>query len=164
MNKDRQKLIVSASALAVLLLVCIGLQTSLSKAEKSLALMESIYADMSGNKPLLKSMASETSILKSRAEENRNKNFVSEMEKTAAAAGLSKMLKKINFVSHSEEGKFKGDVYELKLEGVDMNSAVNFMYRISVSGVVAKVKQCSMAVSFENPSLLNVSLVVSHAA
>lgn len=162
MNKEKKKLFVFAGIFALLIVAAFVLQASVNNAQKRLVLMGSVYAEMSGNKTALVSMSEETKALKARALENKNVNFVSEIEKTAAEFGLSKGLKKINFITHREEGRFKADDYELKIEGVDINTAVNFIYRISNTGVLAKVKKCSMSVSFENPSLLNISLLVSH--
>ena len=162
MNRDRKIILVAAGIIALLLVAVIALNGAVNNAQKRLSMMESVYAEMSVNKAGLISRAEETKALKTRAAEGKNRNFVSEMEKTAAEYGLSKVLKKINFVTHREEGQFRGDDYELKIEGVDINTAVNFIYRITSSGLVIKVKKCSMSVSFENPSLLNISLLVSH--
>jgi hypothetical protein len=162
MNKEKKKLFVFAGIFALLLVAVLVLQTSVNNAQKRLVLMESVYAEMSGNRAALMSMSEETKALKARAAESKNGNFVSEMEKTAAEFGLSKGLKKINFVTHKEDGRFRADDYELKIEGVDVNTAVNFIYRISNAAVLVKVKKCSIAVSFENPNILNISLLVSH--
>ena len=162
MNKEKKKLFVSAGVFVLLIVAVIVLQTSVSNAQKRLVLMESVYAEMSGNRAELISMSEETKALKTRAAESKNRNFVSEMEKTAAEVGLSKGLKKINFVSHRQDGQFRADDCELKIEGLDINTAVNFIYRISNTGVLVKVRKCSMTVSFENPGLLNISLLVSH--
>jgi len=162
MNKEKKKLFVSAGIFALLFVAVLVLQASVNNAQKRLVLMESVYAEMSGNRAGLISMSEETKALKARTVESKNRNFVSEMEKTAAEFGLSKGLKKINFITHREDGRFRADDYELKIEGVDINMAVNFIFRISNTGVLLKVRKCSMAVSFEDPSLLNISLLVSH--
>lgn len=162
MNKEQKKLLVAAGILASLFVAVFVLHASVNSAKKRLVLVESVYAEMSGDRVALISMSEETKVLKARIEESRNSNFVSEIEKTAAEFGLSKSLKKINFVTHKDNGQFKADDYELKIEGVDINTAVNFIYRISNAGLLIRVKKCSMAVSFENPSLLNISLLVSH--
>ena len=162
MNKEKKKLLVAAAILASLLVAVLVLRAGVNDAQKRLALMESVYAEMSGHRAGLISMSEETKALKARAAESKNRNFVSEMEKTATEFGLSKNLKKVNFITHREDARFRGDDYELKIEGVDINTAVNFIYRISNAGVLVKVKKCSIAVSFENPSLLNISLLVSH--
>jgi len=162
MNKEKKKLLVAVGILATLFIAVLVLRAGVSGAEKRLALMESVYAEMSGNRVGLISMSEETKALKARAAESKNRNFVSEIEKTAIEFGLSKNLKKINFITHREDARFKGDDYELKLEGVEINTAVNFIYRISTAGVLVKVKKCSLSVSFENPTLLNISLLVSH--
>lgn len=162
MNKEKKKLIIAAGVLASLFVAVFVLQTFVNDAQKRLVLMDSVYVEMSGDRASLISMSEETKVLKARAEESRNRNFVSEMEKTAADFGLSKGLKKINFVTHREERHFIADDYELKIEGVDINTAVNFIYRISNTGVLLKIKKCTMTVSFENPGALNISLLVSH--
>jgi len=162
MNKEKKKLLVAAGILATLFVAVLVLRAGVSGAEKRLALMASVYAEMSGNRAGLMSMSEETKALKARAAESRNRNFVSEIEKTATEFGLSKNLKKINFITHKQDGHLSADDYELKIEGVDINTAVNFIYGISKAGVLIKVKKCSMTVSFENPSLLNISLLVSH--
>lgn len=162
MNKDRKKLLIFAGILAALFIAVVVFNAALNKAQKRLVIMESVYTEMTGNRAGLIAMAEETKKLKARAGESRNSNFVSEMEQTAAEFGLAKGLKKINLVAHKEDGKFRGDDYELKIEGVDINTAVNFIYRISNSGILVNFKKCSMTVSFENPDLLNISLLVSH--
>ena len=162
MNKEKKKLFVSAGIFALLFVAVLVLQASVNNAQKRLVLMKSVYSEMSGNRAALISMSEETKALKARAAESKNGNFVSEMEKTAAEFGLSKGLKKINFVTHKEDGRFRADDYELKIEGVDVNTAVNFIYRISNTGFLVKVRKCSMTVSFENPGLLNISILVSH--
>ena len=162
MNKEKKKLSVFAGTAVLLLVAVLVLQASVNNAKKRLVLMESVYSEMSGNRASLISMSEETKALKARAAESKNRNFVSEMEKTAAEFGLSKNLKKITFITHREDARFRGDDYELKLEGVDINTAVNVIYRIANAGVLVKVKKCSLSVSFENPTLLNISLLVSH--
>ena len=162
MNKEKKKLFVSAGIFALLFVAALVLQASVNNAQKRLVLMESVYAEMSGKGAALISMSEETKALKTRAAESKNMNFVSEIEKTTAEFGLSKGLKRINFITHREDGQFRADDYELKIEGVDINTAVNFIYRISNTGVLVKVRKCSMTVSFENPSLLNISLLISH--
>ena len=162
MNKEKKKLFVFAGIFALLFVVVLVLQTSVNNAQKRLVLMESVHAEMSGNKAELISMSEETKALKARAAESKNRNFASEMEKTASEFGLSKDLKRINFITHRQDGQFSADDYELRIEGVDINTAVNFIYRISNAGVLAKVRKCSITVSFENPSRLNISLLVSH--
>lgn len=162
MNKEKKMLLVYAGILAALFVAALILNAAVNNAKNRLVLMESVYAEMSGKKAALMSMAEGTKAFKARAEESKNRNFVSEMEKTAAEVGLSQSLKKINFVTHKEDGQLKADDYELKLEGVDINTAVNFIYRISNAGVLVKVKKCSITVSFENQKILNISLLVSH--
>jgi hypothetical protein len=162
MNKEKKKLFVSAGIFVLLFVAVFVLQASVNNAKKRLVLMESVYAEMSGKGAALISMSEETKALKARAAESKNMNFVSELENTMAEFGLSKGLKRINFITHRQDGQFRADDYELKIEGVDINTAVNFMYRISNTGVLVKVRKCSMTVSFENPSLLNISLLVSH--
>ena len=162
MNREKKQLLVVAGILVLLLIAVFVLRAGMNDAQKRLALMESVYAEMSGNRAGLLSMSEQTKALKARAAESKNRNFVSEMEKTAAEFGLSKNLKKVTFITHREDARFRGDDYELKIEGVDINTAVNVIYRIANAGVLVKVKKCSLSVSFENPTLLNISLLVSH--
>lgn len=162
MNKDRRQLLAAAGSLALLFAVVLVLQTGVSSAQKRLALMESVHAEMSGNRAGLIAMSEETKALKARAIEGKNRNFVSEIERTATEFGLSKNLKKVNFIAHREDARSREDDYELKIEGAEINAAVNFLYRISNTGLLLKVKKCSISVSFEDPTLLNISLLVSH--
>lgn len=162
MNKEKNKLLVAAGILAALFAAVLFLRAGVNDVQKRLALMESVYAEMTGNRAGLIAISEETKTLKARAAEGKNRNFVSELEKTAAEFGLSKNLKKVSFVAHREDARLRGDDYELTVEGVALNTAVNFIYRLSNTGVLLKIKKCSIAVSFENPTLLNISLLVSH--
>lgn len=162
MNKEKKNLFVSAGIIALLAVAVLVLQSSVNSAEQRLVLMEALYAEMIGDKAALISMSEGTKALKARAEESKNRNVVSEMERTAAEFGLSKSLKKINFITRRQEGHVSANDYELQFEGVDINTAVNFIYRISNAGLLVKIKKCSMTVSFENPAILNISLLISH--
>lgn len=162
MNNAKNKLIYYAGAIVLLIVAVALLYTALNKAQKRLALMESVHAEISSEKAALMAMSEDTKALKARAEESRNKNFVTEMEKTSAEFGLSRSLKKINFIANRQDGHFVADDYEIKLEGVDINTAVNYLHRLANAGLLVKVKKCSVAVSFENQNLLNISLLLSH--
>lgn len=162
MNKEKKTLMISAGIFALLTVAVFVLHAAANSAYKRVAIMESVHAEMSGDKAMLISMSEATKALKARAEEGKNRNVISEVERTAADFGLSRSLKKVNFVTRRQEGHYSADDYELQLEGVEINTAVNFIYRISTAGVLVKIKKCSMTVSFESPGLLNISLLVSH--
>lgn len=162
MIKENRKILVAAGIVVLLFTAVVVLYVSVKNIQTRLVLMESLYSGMSSDRAVLVSMAEGTKALKARAEESRNRNFVSAMEKTSTDFGLSKSMKKINFVTHRQDGQFSADDYELRIEGIDLNTAVNFIYRISNAGVLIKIRKCSIAVSFENPDLLTISLLVSH--
>jgi hypothetical protein len=162
MNKEKKILFISAGIVALLFAAVFMLLALVNNAQQRLVLMESVYAEMANDKTALISMAEVTKALKARAGESRNRNVVTEMERTAAEFGLSKNLKKINFITRRQDGNVSADDYELQFEGVDINTAVNFIYRISNTGILVKIRKCSMTVSFENPAMLNISLLISH--
>ncbi len=162
MNKDKKELLAASGALALLAIAAFALYLGLNNAQQRLSLIESVYREISSNRAGLIAMSEETKLLLSRAVEGRDRNFVSEVEKIAAGTGLSKKLKKIQFLTQRQDGRFKGDDYDLRLEGLDINEAVNFIYRVSNAGALVKIRKCSLTVSFENPALLNISLLVSH--
>lgn len=162
MNREKKQLYIFAGVFLAALCVCGFFFYAVNQAGKNLSFLESAYAELVNNKKTLIAMSEDTKILKKRLEDGKNKNFVGEMEKTASDMGIGKNLKKINFVTKKKEGAFNADDYELKLEGVDINAAVNFIYRISNAGLLVKIKKCSMIISFDNPGLLNINLLVSH--
>jgi hypothetical protein len=50
---------------------------------------------------------------------------------------------------------------EIQLEKMNMNEMVNILYRVENSPMILSVKKTSIRTSFENPSLLNVTINIS---
>lgn len=162
MNKENKRLYFYAFIFVKFFALLLILAYIMNNAGKRIALLESAYLEMGADRTTLVAISEDMKILKKRAEEGKGRNFIVEVERIAADSGIGKGLKKTNYVTKKKEGAFNSDDYELKLEGVDINSAVNFIYRISNAGLLIKIKKCSTSISFENPNLLNINLLVSH--
>lgn len=107
-------------------------------------------------------MSEYLTISKRRIEEGRNKNINGEIDRIADEISAKKNLKKINFLSKKKDGIYNREDYEIKIENIDINTLINFLYKIKTANIYLKITSFNISVSFENPSLLNTSLVISY--
>lgn len=130
--------------------------------EKEVSKIEGLRRELSENSGALTVMAQSVKVMQKRVEEGRNKNFVSEMEKIASDLNIGKNFKKSNALGNKKEGMLNINRYELRYEGIDINTVTNLFYRILNAPLLVRVERCNIAVSFDNPNLFNVSLTVAH--
>ncbi len=147
-------------AVFVVAIAALGYQAY--RLDKEAKALKALNKEMSDNFATLAVMSQSVKIMQKRLEEGRNKSFNAEMEKISTELGLNKNLKKVAASGTKKEGLLNVSLYELKYEGLDINSVVNLLYRILNAPMLVRVERCNMAVSFDNPGLINVSLTVAH--
>lgn len=162
MRYNEKKFYLIVIVLVVIISAGFFLKIKNSETERKINLAKSTLYDLVNNKDKINLMSEYLTISKRRIEEGRNKNINGEIDRIADEISAKKNLKKINFLSKKKDGIYNREDYEIKIENIDINTLINFLYKIKTANIYLKITSFNISVSFENPSLLNTSLVISY--
>lgn len=101
-------------------------------------------------------------VVQSREKKTERKNtagVVSTLEQILKTLGLEASA--IKPLGRTKAGEFTEDNAELELQGTDLNSIVNLLYKIDISPVPLKIKNTSLKTTFEDPDKFVLKLTVS---
>lgn len=161
--KDKKHTLIVAVFIACIpILLSVFLSYKVASLQKEVSSLEQLYNDISVNIGVLNVMSHSIKAKQKRLEEGKSKNFTSELEKIAGDLNIAKGLKKVNVIGTKKEGMYTLNQYELKFEGLDINTITNLLYRILNAPLLIKVERCNISVSFDKPNLMNVSLRAVH--
>lgn len=161
--KDKEKKLYLIS-LAIIVSIAVGMFFMFKNTElqKRIDISKSILEDIVNNKKAINLMSDYITSSKRRIEGGKNRNINTEIEKIADAVSSKKNIKKIIFLTKKKEGQYNREDYEIRIEGIDINTFVNFLYRLKTAELFIKISGFNLSLSFENPSLLNATLVISY--
>lgn len=162
MRYNEKKFYLIVIVLVIIISAGFFLKIKNSETERKINLAKNTLYDLVNNKDKINLMSEYLTISKRRIEEGRNKNINSEIDRIADEISAKKNLKKINFLSKKKDGIYNREDYEIKIENIDINTLINFLYKIKTANIYLKITSFNISVSFENPSLLNTSLVISY--
>ena len=101
-------------------------------------------------------------IVQSKEKKTERKNtsgIVSTLEQILKTLGLE--ARAIKPLGKTKVNEFTEDNAELELQGTDLNSIVNLLYKIDISPVPLKIKNTSLKATFEDPDKFILKLTVS---
>ncbi len=162
MKNNRNVFYIWMSVLVVLFLADVYLVLKNRELKKNMENSKLVLEEIISSRDSINIMSEFINNSKKRIETGKNKNINSEIEKLADLISAKKQLKKVNFLSKKKEGIYNREDYELRLEGVDINTLVNFIYRLKNLDFFIKIASFSINSSFETPSLLNATIVISY--
>ena len=83
------------------------------------------------------------------------------VEEVSSSVGLKDRVKTVKSTGKRETRDGLEEEADVYIEKVTMNEMVNIFYRIKNAPMVLTVKKVTIKKSFENPELLNISLILS---
>jgi uncharacterized protein YoxC len=87
--------------------------------------------------------------------------IVQAVDEVFKSIGLSQRVKSVKSTGTRERKFASEEEADVSVEKVTMNEMVNILYRIETAPMILSVKKTSIKMSFDNPSLLNVTMTVS---
>ena len=155
---DRNVLVISV--IALLFIVCIVIF------EVSLSLKKERETLRSQQKEML-ALSNEYAGLKTAVDTVERKKSISKVEGIVQAVdevfksmGLGQKVKSVKSTGASEKKFAFEEEADVSVEKVTMNEMVNILYRIENAPMILTVKKASIKTSFDNPSLLNITMTV----
>ncbi|MDO8426278.1 MAG: hypothetical protein Q7T24_02045 [Deltaproteobacteria bacterium] len=86
---------------------------------------------------------------------------VSILEDTAKAIGINERVASLKPLSEKQASGYIEKEAEIKVEGIDLNQLVNFLYQIEANRFLLVTKEFSAKSRFDDPELLDIRLKVS---
>lgn len=156
---DRRLLI--AGSIAVSVILCILL------INVSLSLKRDLRNVKAQQKELL-SIKDEFLSLKNRIDTVENKKSLTKIEGIVQAAdevflplGLKRKVKSVKPTGTKDLKETIEEEAEVQVEKVDMNEMVNIFHKIENSPMILSVKKTTIKTSFENPTLLDITMTIA---
>ena len=86
--------------------------------------------------------------------------IVQAVDEVFKSMGLNQKVKSVKSTGTREKKYASEEEAEVSVEKVTMNEMVNILYRIENAPMILSVKKTSIKASFDNPSLLNITMTI----
>lgn len=124
-------------------------------------------ADLQARQKEMSRLKEEFGALKSAVDSVEGKKSLTKVDGVVQAVdevfrsiGLNQKVKSVKPLGVREQKYAIEEEAEVQVEKADLNEVVNIFYKIENSPMVLSVRKTTMKTSFDNPSLLNVTLTV----
>lgn len=121
--------------------------------KRELAAMAALKADYLGKKSMLDALSQRAA--------SPEEAPSAAIEEIAKRTGMKDRIASIKPLEEKSSGGYIDKPVEVRLEGVDLNHLVNFIYQAEAGPKLMVVRELSMKSRFEDPDLLDVTMRVS---
>ena len=160
MLKNR-KLIFIASGIAVFILLMVFGISSLSSAKKQAALLREQRNEIVVLKDEFLSIRQKVDAVEARKNLTNVQGVAQAVDEVFQSIGLKDRIKTLKSSGKREVKEGFEEEADISIEKVNMNELINILYKIENAPMILTVKKAVIKKSFENPELLNVTLVLS---
>jgi hypothetical protein len=133
----------------------------LSAERKELKLLTEQRKEMLGLKDEFLSLRERVSGVEGKKNLTNVQGAVQAVDEVFSSAGLKDKLKTVKASGKREVKDGFEEEADITIEKVNMNEMVNIFYRIENAPMILTIRKATIKKSFENPELLNISLVLS---
>jgi hypothetical protein len=158
--KDKRFIYASAGLAAVIILIILSFNL-LSSQRKELNLLKEQRKDMLMLKDEFLSLKQKMDAVESRKNLSNVQGIVQAVDEVISSLGLKDKVKVVKSTGKRETKDGYEEEADVSIEKVSMNEMVNIFYKIENAPMVLSVKKAAIKKSFENPELLNITLVLS---
>jgi general secretion pathway protein M len=158
--RDRMSVFGLAVLAAVLLAAAIGLNV-LSSERKEVEKLRKQHVEMLSIKDEYSSLSRVVQAREARKNLSNAQGIAQAVEEVFVPVGLKDRLKSIKSTGRRETNDGYEEEADISIEKLSMNEMVNIFYRIENAPMVLTLKKVAIKKSFENPELMNISLLVS---
>jgi hypothetical protein len=160
MMKDK-KIILGIAGLVIFILMISVALTILANERKDLLQLKEQRKEMIVLKDALLLLSRKVNNVEAKKELSNVQGIAQAVEEVFSSVGLKDRVKTVKSTGKRETKDGLEEEADVYIEKVTMNEMVNFLYRIKNAPMVLTVKKVTIKKSFENPELLNISLILS---
>jgi len=149
------------AGLAVVIIAAILAGRQLSAERKELKLLKEQRKEMLILKDEFLSLRERVTAVEGKKNLTNVQGVVQAVDDVFSSAGLKDKLKTVKSAGRREMKDGFEEEADISIEKVNMNEMVNILYRIENAPMILTIRKATIKKSFENPELLNISLVLS---
>jgi general secretion pathway protein M len=160
MNLKVDRKVVAISGVVLLFIICVVLfdvslslkrdRDTLRSQQKEMLLLASEYAVLRDSVASVEAKKSLTKV----------EGIVQAVDEVFKSIGLGQKVKSVKSTGTREKKYASEEEAEVSVEKVTMNEMVNILFRIENAPMILSVRKTSIKTSFDNPSLLNMTMTV----
>jgi hypothetical protein len=158
--KDRRFIYFIAGLVIVIIAATLAVR-QLSAERRELKLLKEQRKEMLGLKDEFLSLRQRVTAVEGKKNLTNVQGVVQAVDDVFSSAGLKDKLKTVKSAGKREVKDGFEEEADISIEKVNMNEMVNIFYRIENAPMILTIKKATIKKSFENPELLNISLVLS---
>jgi len=160
MMKDR-KIILGIAGLVIFIIMVSVTLTILANERKHLLQLKEQRNEMIVLRDALLLLSRKVNTVETKKELSNVQGIAQAVEEVFSSVGLKDRVKTVKSTGKRETKDGFEEEADVYIEKVTMNEMVNIFYRIKNAPMVLTVKKVTVKKSFENPELLNISLILS---
>jgi hypothetical protein len=160
MMKDK-KILLGLAGLAIFIIMISVALMILANERKDLLQLKEQRKEMIVLRDVLLLLSRKVNNVEAKKELSNVQGIAQAVEEVFSSMGLKDRVKTVKSTGKRETKDGLEEEADVYIEKVTMNEMVNFFYRIKNAPMVLTVKKITIKKSFENPELLNVSLILS---
>jgi len=158
--KDR-KIILGIAGLVIFIIMVSVTLTILANERKHLLQLKEQRNEMIVLRDALLLLSRKVNTVETKKELSNVQGIAQAVEEVFSSVGLKDRVKTVKSTGKRETKDGFEEEADVYIEKVTMNEMVNIFYRIKNAPMVLTVKKVTVKKSFENPELLNISLILS---
>jgi hypothetical protein len=160
MLKNRKLIFISSGIAVFILLMVFGI-SSLSSAKKQAELLREQRNEIIVLKDEFLSIRQKVDAVEARKNLTNVQGVAQAVDEVFQSIGLKDRIKTLKSSGKREVKEGFEEEADISIEKVNMNELINILYKIENAPMILTVKKAVIKKSFENPELLNVTLVLS---
>lgn len=160
--KANRRLLISAAALIILVVSALLLNTSLSLKKEGSALRSQKEEILLLREDFLE-LRKKVSAIEGKKSLVRVEGIVQAIDEIFRSIGLNQKVKSVKPTATRDRKYAIEEEADVEVEKVSMNELVNILYRLENAPMVLLIKKARLKTSFEDPSLLNVTMTIGLA-
>ena len=160
MMKDKKIILGTVGLVIFIIMISVSL-TILTNERKDLLQLKEQRKEMIVLKDALLLLSRKVNNVEAKKELSNVQGIAQAVEEVFSSVGLKDRVKTVKSTGKRETKDGLEEEADVYVEKVTMNEMVNFFYRIKNAPMVLTVKKVTIKKSFENPELLNISLILS---
>lgn len=159
LGKDKNLLLAAVAALCIAAVIFIVVLHS--RASGRLESLRGRMTEFSSMKEKYVSLRAEIGRLEARDSLTNVQGVVQAVEETFVSLGLKEKIKAVKSSALKQTNGSTEESAEVEVEKLSLNEAANVFYRIENSPMILLLRKVNIRKSFEDPSLLNLTMTVS---
>ena len=156
-----KRFVYAVSGLIIFVIIIILAVNLLSSERKELNLLREHQKEMMMLRDEFITLRQKMNAVESRKNLSNVQGIIQAVDEVFSSLGLKDKVKAVKSTAKRETKDGYEEEADVSIEKVSMNEMVNIFYKVENAPMILSIKKATIKKSFENPELLNITLVLS---